>query len=455
MATASASVMSESSTSKVSKTKTHLSTNPPAIAAGIYWTPEVNPADNTDKREPVSIVMIGAGNRARKYLQYILSNPGRVRLAGVVDSNPLRRESFASACRGLSASDIYSNVDDFFARGRVADAVVVATPDDCHYDHTMRAIKLGYHVLLEKPIAQTEAEAEAIAEAAREAGVIVNVCYVLHFHPYFQKLRELARSGELGEIVAINHCSPVGIDRATHIYVRGHWGKKSTSGPLFTSKCCHDVDFLLWLTGSRCRRISSQGSLRWFTAANAPEGSAARCVECRVEEDCPFSAVDLYRRRREWTKNFDIPSGKTISDAIEIELRDGRYGRCVYHCDNDVVDRQAVALETESGVIINISMDVFTTENHRTTRISLTNGEITGDERGITVTTFRPRASRHIDFSHTVGAPFHAGADLATVANFIDDITGMQDRSATDIDSAVYSQHVCDAIEQARLKSDD
>ncbi|MDE5608687.1 MAG: Gfo/Idh/MocA family oxidoreductase [Muribaculaceae bacterium] len=397
--------------------------------------------------------MIGAGNRARKYLEYILSTPERVRLAGVVDSNPLRRESIASRCPSLSEENIYSNVDDFFARGRIADAVIIATPDDCHYAHTMQAIRLGYHVLLEKPIAQTEAEAEDIARASRDAGVVVNVCYVLHFHPYFRTLRELARSGELGEIVAINHCSPVGIDRATHVYVRGGWGQKSTSGPLFTSKCCHDIDFLLWLTGSPCKRISSQGSLRWFTPDNAPIGASQRCVDCLAEAECPFSAVDLYRRRREWVKNFDVPAGHTLDDTIETELTGGRYGRCVYHCDNDVVDRQTVAIETDSGVLINISMDVFTTESHRKTHISLTKGEIRGDEHGITVTTFRPRENRYIDFSHTVGAPFHAGADLATVANFIDAVRGMADESATDIEAAVYSQHVCDAIEEARQKS--
>ncbi|MDE6831666.1 MAG: gfo/Idh/MocA family oxidoreductase, partial [Muribaculaceae bacterium] len=195
------------------------------------------------------------------------------------------------------------------------------------------------------------------------------------------------------------------------------------------------------------------GSLGWFTAENAPTGSALRCIDCGVEAECPYSAVDLYRRRREWVKNFDIPEGMTLNDVISKELAEGQYGRCVYHCDNDVVDRQTVSIETETGVLIDISMDVFTNDPHRTTRISMTNGEIVGDERGITVSTFRPRSSRHIDFTHTISAPYHAGADLDTVANFIDVITGTEDQSATDIDSALYSQHLCDAIEAARIKT--
>lgn len=406
--------------------------------------------DNITARKPVSVVMIGAGNRARKYLEYIISSPGRVTVAGVVEPNPLRRESFADHC-GVPADRRYSSVDDFFSLGRMADAVIIATPDDCHYEQSMRAIGLGYHVLLEKPIAQTDEEGEAIARAAKRAGVVVNVCYVLHFHPYFLKLRELARSGEFGRIVSVSHRSPVGIDRATHVYVRGAWGRKETSGPLLTSKCCHDIDFLIWLTGSPCRRVSSYGSLRWFTEANAPEGSAPRCIDCSAEAGCPFSAVDLYRRRRDWISNFDVPAGTTIDDAIERELATGVYGRCVYRCDNDVVDRQVVAMETESGITIDFAMDLFTNDCRRTTRISLTNGEIVGDEQGITATTFRPRSTRHIDFSHTVGAPFHAGADLVTVENFINAVTGMPDDSRTDITDALESQRTCDAIEASRL----
>lgn len=394
--------------------------------------------------------MIGAGNRARKYLEYILSQPARVTLAGVVEPNTLRLAAFADHC-GLPAECRFDSVDEFFARGRLADAVIIATPDDCHYDQSMRAIALGYHVLLEKPIAQTDAEGEAIARAAERAGVIVNVCYVLHFHPYFVKLRQLVRSGRLGRIVSVSHRAPVGIDRAAHVYVRGAWGRKETSGPLLTSKCCHDIDFLIWLTGSRCRKVASYGSLRWFTAANAPEGSAARCIDCGVEAECPFSAVDLYRRRREWISNFDVPEGSTVDDAIERELATGAYGRCVYRCDNDVVDRQVVAMEMESGVTIDFAMDLFTNDCRRTTRISMTNGEIVGDEQGITINVFRPRATERIDFSHTLGAPYHAGADLTTVSNFIDAINGLPDDSGTDITHALESQRTCDAIEQARL----
>lgn len=407
-------------------------------------------SDPNASREPVSIVMIGAGNRARKYLEYIIATPSHARVVGVVEPNALRRNAMADHCN-LPAEARYDSVESFFNAGKIADGVIIATPDVYHYEHSMRAISLGYHVLLEKPIAQTDAEAAEIAEAASRAGVVCNVCYVLHFHPYFVKLRELARSGRLGRIVSVSHRSPVGIDRSTHVYVRGAWGRKETSGPLLTSKCCHDIDYILWLTGSRCRRVSSYGSLGWFKRENAPEGSASRCIDCAVESTCPYSAVDLYRNRREWINNFDVPEGTTMSQAIERELASGPYGQCVYRCDNDVVDRQVVAMEMESGITVDFAMDLFTPDCRRTTRIIMTNGEIIGDERGITVNKLRPRESEYYDFSDLMRAPFHAGADLMTVGNFIDAINGLPDESSTDIVSVLESQRVCDAIEESRL----
>lgn len=220
-----------------------------------------------------------------------------------------------------------------------------------------------------------------------------------------------------------------------------------------TSKCCHDLDFLIWLTGSKCRSLSSFGSLRWFCAENAPAGSAERCIDCRVEKTCPFSAVDLYRNRHAWISNFDVPNGMTINDAIEEQLANGTYGRCVYYCDNDVVDRQVVAMEMDSGVTIDLTVDVFTTSNRRVTKISMTNAEIVGDESCIRINTFRPRATEVYDFSSTLEAPYHAGADLATVENFLNAIEQGHDDSHTGIAHALESQRLCDEIECSRRLS--
>jgi predicted dehydrogenase len=397
----------------------------------------------------VSIVAIGAGNRTNKYLEYVKQHPDKAKLVGVVELNEIRRNKIAEKfC--LEPSACFTDYHDFFRSSLKVDAVMICTPENMHYEPCMMAIEAGYHVLLEKPIAQTPEECIAIGEAARRKNVIVTVCHVLRYHPYFIKLKELACSGELGNIISINHRTAVGVDRAAHSFVRGPWRKESETNPMLISKCCHDIDFLLWLTKTRCRKLTSFGSLRWFKSTNAPEGSAHRCIDCQVESQCPFSAVDLYRIRRDWIANFDVPQGKNIDEVIEEELEQGLYGRCIYHCDNDVVDHQIVSMEMESEVTINFSMDIFTLEDHRATQICLTEGEIEGDETQIKVRRFRGGEETIYDFSDIKHKPFHAGADLDLMNDFIEAIQTEGKYLRTSIDLSVESHRICFEAERSR-----
>ena len=397
----------------------------------------------------VSIVAIGAGNRTNKYLEYVKQHPDKAKLVGVVELNEIRRNKIAEKfC--LEPSACFTDYHDFFRSSLKVDAVMICTPENMHYEPCMMAIEAGYHVLLEKPIAQTPEECIAIGEAARRKNVIVTVCHVLRYHPYFIKLKELACSGVLGNIISINHRTAVGVDRAAHSFVRGPWRKESDTNPMLISKCCHDIDFLLWLTKTRCRKLTSFGSLRWFKSTNAPEGSAHRCIDCQVESQCPFSAVDLYRIRRDWIANFDVPQGKNIDEVIEEELEQGLYGRCIYHCDNDVVDHQIVSMEMESEVTINFSMDIFTLEDHRATQICLTEGEIEGDETQIKVRRFRGGEETIYDFSDIKHKPFHAGADLDLMNDFIEAIQTEGKYLRTSIDLSVESHRICFEAERSR-----
>lgn len=404
---------------------------------------------SNESRRPVSIVAIGAGNRTNKYLEYVKQHPDKVKLVGVVELNDIRRKHVAD-CFSLDASQCFVDYRDFFQQPVEADAIMICTPENMHFEPTMQAIERGYHILLEKPIAQTLEECMLIAQAARKHDVLVSVCHVLRYHPYFMKIKELVDSGELGNIISINHRTSVGLDRTAHGFVRGLWRKEAVTNPMLMSKCCHDIDFLLWLTKTPCRKLTSFGSLRWFKEKNAPEGSAARCVDCKVESRCPFSAVDLYRVRRDWIANFDVPEGKTIDEVIEEQLRYGLYGRCVYRCDNDVVDHQIVSMEMESEVTINFSMDVFTVKDNRETHICLTEGEIDGDETRLKVCRFRGAKEEVYDFSDLAHQPFHAGADLNIVADFIDAIRKNRRNVVTSIEQSVESHRICFEAERSR-----
>lgn len=164
--------------------------------------------ERTSETKPVTIVAIGAGNRTNKYLEYAIRNPDRLKLVGVAELNDIRRHAVASKF-GLKPEECFTDYERFFENPVPADAILIGTPENMHFEPCMKAIEAGYNVLLEKPIAQSLPECCRIAEAARRKGVIVGVCHVLRYHPYFIKIKEIVDSGQLGEIISISHLAAV------------------------------------------------------------------------------------------------------------------------------------------------------------------------------------------------------------------------------------------------------
>lgn len=404
------------------------------------------------KSGQVKVAVIGAGNRAKKYLEYAVRHPEQIAIAAIVEPLDIRRNQLGDK---FSIPDEYrfKTYQEFFDKNLSLDAVMICTPEDKHYKPAMLAAEHGYDILLEKPIAQTLQQCIDIEQAAKSKKLLVGVCHVLRFHPYFLKIKEIVDSGELGEIISINHCADINLDRTTHGFVRGSWNKAENTNPMLISKCSHDVDLVLWLVGSRCRKVSSFGSLRWFKTENAPVGSAERCVNCpsKIESGCPYSAIDLYKVRKSWIANFDVPEGKTIDEVIDTELQNGPYGRCVYHCDNDVADHQIVNMECENNVTISLVINAFTLNDCRHTHIKLTRGEIDGNERKLVIRRFRDRATQTFDFSETASKPFHAGSDLYLVEDFVKALHDPSHKLRTDIDDSLESHRVCYAAEESRL----
>ena len=259
--------------------------------------------ERTSETKPVTIVAIGAGNRTNKYLEYAIRNPDRLKLVGVAELNDIRRHAVASKF-GLKPEECFADYERFFENPVPADAILIGTPENMHFEPCMKAIEAGYNVLLEKPIAQSLPECCRIAEAARRKGVIVGVCHVLRYHPYFIKIKEIVDSGQLGEIISISHLAAVGLDRTTHGFVRGMWRREEITNPMLISKCCHDIDFLLWLTEARCRKLSGPCA-----------GSGPRTPR---REARPGASTARWKRSaptRQWTSTITGATGFRISTS--------------------------------------------------------------------------------------------------------------------------------------------
>jgi len=400
-----------------------------------------------ENSENLRLAIIGFGNRGQKYMAWVLEHRQLASVAAVVDSDDFRRSQAA----GLCAAPVFETSEDLFRSDVAFDAVIIATPDKTHFAIATRAMSLGKHVLVEKPMAVSKEECLRLVESSSKNGVILSVCHILRFHPYCLELKRVLENPQLGMLMSVHHTVNVGIDRAVHTFVRGLWGREEDTAPVFLSKCSHDVDFLLWMCGSRVKKQSSYGSLSLFKEQNAPQGSTDRCCNCPVEKNCQFSAVDLYKRRGEWTTAFEILPGETLADSVDRELAEGVHGRCAYRCNNDVADHQTLLMELENGAVVSLLMNFLTKEDGRDTYFSFSGGEVWADGRSIKTRIFATGQETVLDCSDLVGKPLHCGADYAVVQNFVDAIRGKECQRGTFASQAVESHIVClDACEQAK-----
>ena len=372
---------------------------------------------------PVTLAVIGAGNRGSGHAGWALTHPDRARVVAVAEPRDVRRERLAAA-HGLPDGADFASWRELAERGRLADAVLICTQDAMHVEPAMAFAALGYHVLLEKPMATTEKGCRRIVAAVERAGVMLAVCHVLRYTPYTRLVKRLVDAGRIGEVVSVQHREPVGFAHQAHSYVRGPWRREDTASFMLLAKSCHDLDWLAYVVGRPIRRVASFGGLAHFRPEQRPQGASDRCVDCAVEPSCPYSAVRFYSRalEREGVWPLDAVIDHRTRAELDAALRHGPYGRCVYACDNDVVDHQVVAMEFDGGQTATFTMTAFTTGGHRRTRLFGTRGELLGDGETVTVDDFLTGTSETIDAATTGDATAgggHGGGDWGLMDAFV------------------------------------
>jgi predicted dehydrogenase len=403
---------------------------------------------------PVRMIVLGAGARGMDaYAPYALLAPDQLQIVAVAEPREARRNAFA-ARYGIPESAVFSDWRDVLAAGIEADAVLVATQDNQHVEPACVAMERDYDVLLEKPIAKSEAELRRINDTAVRTGKRAAVCHVLRYTRFFNTLKTIIDSGEIGELINISHSENIGFWHMAHSFVRGSWRREDETSPLILAKSCHDTDILHYLVGKDCTHVASFGSLKHFTAKNAPEGAAERCLDCRVADTCPYSATRLYiiPFLTGWPVSVITDD---ISPAGRLQaLREGPYGKCVYHCDNDVVDHQSTVLEFEGGVTATLTVSAFTDFRHgRTIHIMGSHGEIRAkmSDETIEVTNFRDGSVRTTENPLPGGmGDGHGGGDMGLIASFVRMERGEEGAVKSSIQDAIHSHLICFAAEESR-----
>jgi len=344
-----------------------------------------------------------------------------------------------------------------------------------------------------------------LVQTAERTGRLLQICHVLRYTAFFSTLHDVIASGRLGDVITVEHRENVSYWHMAHSYVRGHWRNAQVSSPMILAKCCHDLDILYWNLGP-CMRLSSFGSLAHFRAENAPPGAPVRCTDgCPVADDCPWYAPRLYldlipllhviryspsvferagaalaldhstfttaaRRAisaldaaldyRDWP--ISTISEDTSPEARRQALETGPYGRCVYHCDNDVVDNQVVNMTFESGALATLVMHGHSHREGRTMRYDGTRATLRAhfypNEQEIQIHDHLTGKVEAIQIaSGLAGAGGHGGGDGGIMAAFVRAVrepsTVRESPSTTTARESMESHLMAFAAEQARVDS--
>ena len=371
------------------------------------------------KQGRVTFSVVGLGGRASAYLSALQElYPNEHQVVAVADPDPVK-QARARNDYGLQDNQIFDTDLDLMEQPRLSDVAIVATQDKLHLRDIRGLLAKGYDLILEKPVATTLEELQEIAAVSKSfPDQMVAVCHVLRHTVFFGEIRRILESGRFGPVVSIQHNENIGYYHFAHSYVRGPWNNSETSGPLTLTKSCHDMDILLYLLGNtHCQQISSYGALSIFNREHYdPATMAPMCVDCSQNESCAFSAPKLYSSGKIKSVVFDLSS----VDKVRENLGTSPYGRCVYHCDNNVVDHQSTAIKFDNGVTATFNLSAFSAKVNRSLKIMCQFGEIRAIEKPYLIETTDFRTDETTVTELDIRDRGHGGGDKAFVKDFME-----------------------------------
>lgn len=410
---------------------------------------------------PITFAICGFGDRGSTYASMQELFPGRMKIVAVADLNPDKVKK-AQALYHIPPENCFQSGEEMLAHDKLADVMIVSTMDRQHVDHAIPALERGYHVLMEKPISPDLNKCrEILAASAAHPDQLVILCHVLRYTAFYNKLKDIIDSGRIGDVVSMMATENVGYWHQCHSFVRGNWRNSDQTSPMILQKSCHDMDILTWLMGKKCKSVSSVGGLRLFRKECAPEGSADRCLDCQVKDSCLFDAEKIYLTSE---KTGLLKGSSWISSVLSVEntpestyeaLRTGPYGRCVYRCDNNVVDHQQTNLLMEDGSTIHFTMCAFTEDCYRTFRAMGTLGEIEADMKSNTILVREfGKAEELIDLKTMTGdLKGHGGGDSGIISDLLDMLIegAPPTQRTTTLKNSMESHYIALAAEESRL----
>lgn len=408
-----------------------------------------------------TVAIAGLGGRGlHTYAKYQDKFPQRMKIVAVADIDKEKVE-YAGNMYAVPQDMRFDSAESLLAREKLADVLILATQDRQHVAQALVALEKGYDILLEKPISPFLDDCKALRAAVKRTGRFVLVCHVLRYTTFYRTVKKAIDDGKIGDIVSVQAIENVGYWHMAHSFVRGNWRNSDVESPMILQKCCHDFDIYGWLIGKKCIGVSSFGNLRYFRKECAPEGATERCYNCPHRGTCAYSAEKIYFDQADigfrlgntgWP--IDILAENPTEEKINFALKTGPYGRCVFHCDNNVVDHQVCNLLFEDGVTVDFSMCGFTAKNCRQCKIMGTKGEIVADQLQniVSVQPFGENATIYDINKIADDLSGHGGGDNAMMTEFFAYLDGSSVDVSSTIENSVQSHEIAFASEISRLE---
>ncbi len=405
----------------------------------------------------VKVAILGLGSRgATTYGDYLITlNDVKISAICDIDKDKL---NFYQNKYHVEKKDCFLNSEDFFKAGKLADILIIATMDQDHYSQAMKALDLKYHLLLEKPIALNLNQCLDIENKALKNNLYVVVCHVLRYSLFYKKIKEIVNSKILGNIININTTENVGYWHQAHSFVRGNWNNSNKTSPMILQKCCHDFDILNWIIDKKPLNVSSFGSLSLFKKENAPKDSSNYCYDCKIQNNCPYNAVKYYvdsiKNDKDLGWPYDVVVLNPTKDKVLAAIKNGPYGRCVYKCDNNVVDHQIVNIQYEDNITVTHTMCAFSKDCYRDIKIFATRGDLIANTLNNTIIyhTFVDNKEFVIDVSKlTNDLSGHMGGDKLMINELLKLINKETSQLDSSIEKSVLSHVIAFAAEESRI----
>ncbi len=291
------------------------------------------------------MVLIGAGQRgARTLANFALRRPEEMRLVAVAEPNETRRNWIAQAHQ-IPSKRCFHSWEDLLAAPLMADMVIVAHPDELHAQTTIHALQAGYHALVTSPLAPQMIDCLEMVETATATDKHLILNHSLRYTAFYRALHDILKTGRLGRIINYRQERRLPFWYTAHQFIRQPHTPR-LQNPILFADGIHEFDLLLWLLRENMTHVSSVGTLRPFTPAQAPLANIPpRCLdECPLEAECPYSAIGAYLEKRfagmpqQGFPYTTLADGDESESSILQQVENGNWGACVYHQHQELID---------------------------------------------------------------------------------------------------------------------